>query len=290
MAQDITLMGASFSDVPSVRLPKTGGGFASFTDVTGTTAVASDVAQGKTFFLADGTEATGTASGGGGGETWNWMGRNPTLIQRWTENVALADTDFATWTPSTTAKTILDARIAGTFAANMAEYDYVLLSKTYVDVVYLDSGTVKGSLIRQATVRGLELGRNASNASAMSRTFDTNIAIAIGSRALLDYHSSATVKSSYWGTSYYGLYANAMETTVNTIFSSTSSDTPTITVRYPSLAARCSSTYYTQGRATVTNQTNTIIQTVIEAWRVDTKTRNDFALFQISMDMMGDPI
>lgn len=35
-------------------------------DLTGDTAVAADVASGKTFHLADGTQATGTASGGGG--------------------------------------------------------------------------------------------------------------------------------------------------------------------------------------------------------------------------------
>lgn len=67
MAQNVTLLGASYSDVPAVNLPKTGGGQALFTDVTPTTAVASDVASGKVFFLADGTQATGTSSGGGGG-------------------------------------------------------------------------------------------------------------------------------------------------------------------------------------------------------------------------------
>ena len=35
-------------------------------DITSTTAVEADVAAGKTFFKADGTPATGTASGGGG--------------------------------------------------------------------------------------------------------------------------------------------------------------------------------------------------------------------------------
>lgn len=65
MAQNITLMGASYSAVPAVTLPKTGGGTASFTDVTDTTAIASDVASGKIFYLADGSKATGTASGGG---------------------------------------------------------------------------------------------------------------------------------------------------------------------------------------------------------------------------------
>lgn len=67
MAQNITLMGASYSAVPAVRLPKTGGGTADFTDVSDTTAAAGDVAQGKYFYTSNGTKTQGTASGGGGG-------------------------------------------------------------------------------------------------------------------------------------------------------------------------------------------------------------------------------
>ena len=66
MAQNITLMGASYADVPSVLLPKTGGGTALFADPSVVTSVASDVAAGKIFLAADGTPTTGTASGGGG--------------------------------------------------------------------------------------------------------------------------------------------------------------------------------------------------------------------------------
>ena len=66
MAQNITLLGASYSAVPAVTLPKTGGGTASFTDVTDTTAAASDVASGKYFYTASGVRTQGTNSGGGG--------------------------------------------------------------------------------------------------------------------------------------------------------------------------------------------------------------------------------
>ena len=66
MAQNITLLGASYSDVPAVTLPKTGGGTASFTDVTDTTAAAADVAAGKYFYTASGVRTLGTGSGGGG--------------------------------------------------------------------------------------------------------------------------------------------------------------------------------------------------------------------------------
>lgn len=66
MAQNITLLGASYSDVPAVILPKTGGGTARFDDASVTTASASDVASGKIFLASDGTITTGTNSGGGG--------------------------------------------------------------------------------------------------------------------------------------------------------------------------------------------------------------------------------
>lgn len=65
MAQNITIMGASYSAVPAVTLPKTGGGTARFDDASVTTATASDVASGKIFLASDGTIKTGTASGGG---------------------------------------------------------------------------------------------------------------------------------------------------------------------------------------------------------------------------------
>lgn len=64
MAQNITLLGGSYSDVPAVLLPKTGGGTARFDDASVTTAAASDVASGKVFLASDGTVTTGTASGG----------------------------------------------------------------------------------------------------------------------------------------------------------------------------------------------------------------------------------
>lgn len=66
MSQDVSLMGATYQDVPAVLLPKDGGGTAQFTDVSDTTATASDVASGKYFYSAAGVKTAGTASGGGG--------------------------------------------------------------------------------------------------------------------------------------------------------------------------------------------------------------------------------
>ena len=74
MAQNISLMGATYSAVPAVTLPKQGGGTATFTDVTDTTAAAADVASGKYFYTAAGVRTAGTNSGGGGTSNFTLLG------------------------------------------------------------------------------------------------------------------------------------------------------------------------------------------------------------------------
>ena len=80
MAQNITLMGASYSNVPSVQLPKTGGGTATFDDITisSNAAAASDIASGKLAYV-NGSLITGTNSGGGG-SNWTLLGSKEMTI------------------------------------------------------------------------------------------------------------------------------------------------------------------------------------------------------------------
>lgn len=65
MAQTVNLWGATYSAVPAITVPS-GNTTATFTDVTDTTAAASDVASGKYFYTASGVRTQGTNSGGGG--------------------------------------------------------------------------------------------------------------------------------------------------------------------------------------------------------------------------------
>lgn len=54
MAQNITLLGASYSDVPAVELPKTGGGTATFVDEDETV----------TYYTGTSDPSSGTGSNG----------------------------------------------------------------------------------------------------------------------------------------------------------------------------------------------------------------------------------
>ena len=60
MAQNITIWGASYSNVPAVTLPKTGGGTARFTDVSDTTSAATNVESGTYFYTSAGTKTQGS--------------------------------------------------------------------------------------------------------------------------------------------------------------------------------------------------------------------------------------
>ena len=64
MAQNITLLGASYSDVPAVTLPKTGGGTARFDDCSVVTAEAADVRTGETFVASNGAVTSGSMPNG----------------------------------------------------------------------------------------------------------------------------------------------------------------------------------------------------------------------------------
>lgn len=134
MAQNVTVAGASYSDVPAVVLPKTGGGSATFTDVSDTTAAASDVASGKYFYTAAGVKTEGTATFGGG---------------------SLVITDVSN-TTGTTAEISVSGGSGGsvqtetgTFVGNDA--NVITIACDYApDVIY-----IRGDLTSSASLRGI---------------------------------------------------------------------------------------------------------------------------------------
>lgn len=60
MAQDITIAGAAYPEVPAITVPKTEGGTALFVDTSTDTVSEEDVAEGVTFHDATGAQKVGT--------------------------------------------------------------------------------------------------------------------------------------------------------------------------------------------------------------------------------------
>lgn len=95
MSKNITLLGASYPDVPAVVLPQTGGGTALFTDVSDTTATAADVLDTSYFYDYEGTKTQGSIESKSGSDL-SASGKTVTVPAGYYGSQATKDVDTAT--------------------------------------------------------------------------------------------------------------------------------------------------------------------------------------------------
>lgn len=69
MAQNVVINGVTYSNVPEVDIPKSGGGTAKFYDTASGTASAGDILTGKTAYNASGSVSGSMANNGATGGT-----------------------------------------------------------------------------------------------------------------------------------------------------------------------------------------------------------------------------
>ena len=266
MAQNVTIQGASYTDVPAVELAKTGGGTALFTDVTDTTATAGDVLNPKAIYLADGTKATGTL-------TWSWMGRNAyDMGEIYSLSTTLDQTNFNGWTPSTTAASIkATVTLTDKVVMDLVNYDYILLWTSDCQVAYNSSWSAsKGSPIREICVAAQAVFRRpASDSAATAGSFNYNAVQQNIYQASWCYYWSSTTAKSLAFTTYVPCYISSVTAAT---FSSTSADSPTVTIKTPVLSTRCSTTYFTTANAGKVDQESTTVKMKGRLYRVDAGT------------------
>ncbi len=184
MAQNISLWGATYSNVPAVDLPKPTSGTARFTDVTPTTATDSDVASGKIYFKSDGTQSTGTGSGGGGSDRL-------VLLQ----TTSLGALSTSSTSAADTGKTISLAQSTG-----WQNYDLLIVD------ISVDTETN---------------GRHTSTVSNVLVTGTSNVGTkntyTVCSNKWNSKRSSSGTASTRQSTTAYGVYINAASASSNTL-------------------------------------------------------------------------
>ena len=277
---DVIIHGVTYNDVPQIRVLTTDGGVARFTDISETTATAGDVANGKVFYTADGSESLGTF-------VWDFKGYKPELTNSnlYSFSATLANTDFKTWTPSTTASTIVASKTAGTFSADLENYEYLIHWKCSFDGVYPAGTTLKAAPVCEVGDLWQTVCKRPSNlANIQTGTFNGNACITLNSTPLnVYYNTSGTLTSTY--SLSYGVYPAVAAAT----FSSSTSNTPTVTVKTPSISARCNSSYFSTGMAAAIDQSKSVVKIQGELWRVPVGATTR-SLYELLINLYNNPL
>lgn len=169
---NVTIQGASYENVPSIILPKTVGGT-------------------EEFFW--------------GGAVLGWLGNNVELISNvYTKDYTLDDTDFATWTPSTTGVTIIASEtLSPTVALDLANYEYALRWQYDFIPTYDGTQTNKARTVRCiADLWQLIIKRANSLTNISAETAAGNACVTLTSGAILDYYNSSSSHTYTWSASY----------------------------------------------------------------------------------------
>lgn len=257
MGQNISWLGNDYQNVPWVQFPKTGGGVAQFDDTAidaSVAAVESDIAAGKQA-VVNGVLLTGTGSGGG---EYDWLGKNAEIVD---DNVydfetTLDNTQFAGWTPSSSARTCIATKTAKTRAVtDMDDNEYFLVWECGGDFAYNSGTTDKARPLfsRSLLIQNL-FKRPSSWAMIQGDGFNGNTCATVLSANFLRYYGSTAGTLTYsWGVTY-GFYFGAQAAT----FSPTTGNA-TITIKTPLFYARTSNTYLSAANAGLIDQANSTV-------------------------------
>lgn len=195
---------------------------------------------------------------------FNWRGEEAELVQRYaTQEFALADTDFATWTPSTTAKVILATDVLGTLDIDTENYEYLILHPFNFECITQSGATLKAMPVRQTSILAQYIClRPSSLANLQTPTYNYNYSIQLYTAPIFDYYNaSGSHTLAYAGS--YGIY----EYNPSCTFSNNASRTPTLTVRRAIIYARCSNTYMSTIAAAQIDQSASKFTVGCEVWR-----------------------
>lgn len=187
---------------------------------------------------------------------FSWLGKNAELVSRvYSKDYTLNETDFATWTPSTTGATIIASENLAAVGVDLATYEYGIRWLYDFEPVY-SGATNKARTVRcVADMWQLIFKRANSLVNIETENAAGNACVTLTSGAVLEYYNSSSSHTYTWAASY-GCYPAVTAAT----FSSSTSNTPNLTIKTPSVTAKCSTTYLSTSNAGKIVQTESTIK------------------------------
>lgn len=221
----------------------------------------------------------------------NWMGENPELVKQvYSLSTTLGATNYASWTPSSTASVIKASETLSTKETlDLENYDYLLVWISDCVVAYDDTWTpIKATCLREITLYSQAIFQRPSSVSTIEDETFNYTAVQQGTYQIYwcKYYSSATAISMAY-TTYSPCYISALTAAT---FSSTSSLTPTLTIKTPTLSARCSTSYFSTAQAAKVDQENTTVKMNGYLYRVKRGTSTATGTWQTLTDVYNHPL
>lgn len=158
------------------------------------------------------------------------------------------DTTYDSWTASTSAGSIMATATlsSNTFVADMANYEYLLWWKLWMEFAYTSGATLKAIPIWEGQDAIQSIFRRPNTlAEIQSETKGANACVTQTTAPLLRYYDTSGAVKYTWSNSN-GIYSTVQAAT----FSNSTSLTPTVTLKRPIIYAKCSSSYFATGRKT----------------------------------------
>lgn len=220
---------------------------------------------------------------------YSWMGTDAELVSNIypTTTTLLGNTEFATWTPSTTAKAIMASSSVATYTANMTDYEYVFEWLWDIKAAYKSGATLKaqfyrafGSFIYCITRRS----SNTTNLNTNTGNYNTAISPYSNSYYTRYYNTSGTLAIQF--ALGQGLYVTQAAPTI----SDTSSYSPVLTLMSPTVYAKCNSSYFATARASELDQSETTIKLNCKLYRVNRESNFMRGLFRATGYLYNNPL
>lgn len=238
-------------------------------------------AKGSPIIITHGKYLTGDQTINAIPDSWydmsgsmSWLGADATLVHEITPiTVALKDTDFNTWTPSTTAATVVASQTLSTasqkyVATDLLEdggYNYINVWNMKMPIVYTGTPTQKALPLFSCGLLITALFRRYSSyANLLIGNLNNNVAAQVTLSSFLKYYGKTEGTVTYSNSASYGFYYANVAPTI----SSVSAQSPTITLKTPSMSARCSDTYMSTTNAGLIDKTNTKLTITCKVYRV----------------------
>lgn len=229
-------------------------------------------------------------SGGGGQYAWFGSGAEKvgTVINR-TINLQ-NDTDYDSWTASTTATTLIaaDASPYYSVSLNFEDYDYCFVTKGYVEPVYV-SGTPMTSTIKRSCQYHLAYFYgypNNSSTAAIEANSVTNIGTVTSSTTcfIMYFYNNVGTIVARSATQSGPIYMSSFPTVTYTQNQLTDGE-GTMTYSFPAFYAKCDTSRFTTTRKEQVDSANTNYYVTVDLYRVP---RGNSLVSHLVSEMMAD--